>query len=78
MGIGVELVGQRPRDAIGRHLVVEVQGPAGGSVRIAMEGTVRHIQPLANTGVRVGVEFTGLTDLELTILDTLEQMQIGW
>jgi hypothetical protein len=78
MGIGVELFGSRPPDLIGKRLVVDVQGPAGGSVRIAMEGFVRHVVPISNGGIRVGVEFTGLTEVERAILDSLEQMQVGW
>ena len=78
MGIGVELIGERPHDPIGRRLVVEVQGPAGGSIRIFMAGEVRHVESMPNDGIRVGLEFTDLSDMELSILDALEQMQIGW
>jgi hypothetical protein len=43
-----------------------------------MAGDVRHVEPMPNEGIRVGIQFTDLSDLELSILDALEQMQIGW
>ena len=76
-GLGVELHSSTPVDPIGKRLVVDVRGPASGSVSIHMEGLVRNVSR-GQGGVRVGVEFVGLSPVELAILDSLEQMQVGW
>jgi hypothetical protein len=78
MGTGVELFGDVPVDPIGKLLVVDVRGPAGGSIGIHIEGKVRNATTGSNGGARVGVEFVGLSDVEMSILDSLEQMQIAW
>jgi hypothetical protein len=78
MGAGVVLFGGVPADPIGRRLAVDVEGPCDGSIRIRIEGEVRHVTLGSSGGVRMGVEFVGLTQVEQAILDSLEQMQVTW
>jgi hypothetical protein len=42
-----------------------------------MEGQVRKVTLGSNGGVRVGVEFVGLTEMEQAILDSLEHTQVA-
>jgi len=78
MGAGIEIYGDAPADPIGRRLTVDVRGPAGGSIGIRMAGDVRNVALSGTGGVRMGVEFVGLSDMEQAILDSLEQMQVAW
>ncbi|MCI4370987.1 MAG: PilZ domain-containing protein [Thermoplasmata archaeon] len=78
MGAGIEVYGDTPVDPIGRRLTVDVRGPAGGSIGIRMAGEVRNVALGGTGGVRMGVEFVGLSDIEQAILDSLEQMQVAW
>jgi hypothetical protein len=78
MGAGVEVFGDTPNDPIGSRLVVDVSGPAGGSIALQMAGQVRNVALGSQGGFRVGMEFVGLSDLEQAILDSLERMQVAW
>jgi hypothetical protein len=78
LGVGLELYGPVPRDLIGRRIAVEVQTPIGTSVSIRLAGEVRNTAPGPHGGVRVGMEFVGLTETERSILNALELMQIAW
>ena len=78
MGVGVEVYGDTPVDPIGHRLAADVRGPAGGSIGLHMEGRVRNVTLGSSGGVRLGIEFIGLTDIERAIVDSLEQMQIAW
>jgi hypothetical protein len=77
-GAGVFLLGDTPVDPIGHHLSVDVEGPAGGSIGIHFAGVVRNVALGRSESVRVGLEFVGLTPMELAILDSLEHMQVAW
>jgi hypothetical protein len=78
MGAGVEVFGDAPLDPLGRQLIADVRGPAGASMGLHIEGKVRNVSLGSSGGVRLGVEFVGLTDIEQAIVDSLEQMQIAW
>jgi len=64
LGIGIELFGDTPIDPVGRRLAVDVSRPPGGSVGVRLEGEVRNITLGTSGGVRVGVEFVGVTPQE--------------
>ena len=78
LGVGLELLGSVPTDLVGRRISLEVQTPVGTSVSIRLVGEVRNSAPGRLGGVRVGLEFIGLSDTERSILDALELMQIAW
>jgi hypothetical protein len=78
MGAGVEIFGDSPIDPIGRRVSIDVEGPSNGSIWIHMEGLVRNASSGPVGGVRIGIEFVGLSEVELAILDALEQMQVAW
>jgi hypothetical protein len=77
IGIGVELFGDTPFDPVRHRLAIDVQNPSGRSLRLHMEGQVRNITLGSNGGVRVGVEFGGLTEMEQAILSSLERMHVA-
>ena len=78
MGVGVEVFGGTPIDPRGHRVTADIRGPAGGSIGLHMEGEVRNVGLGSSGGVRLGIEFVGLTDVEQSIVDSLEQMQIAW
>jgi hypothetical protein len=78
MGVGVEVFGDTPVDPVGHRVIANVRGPAGGSIGIHMEGQIRNVSLGSAGGVRLGIEFVGLSDVEQGIVDSLEQMQIAW
>jgi len=78
LGVGVELFDAVPGDLIGRRIVIDVVTPAGASVTIGLAGDVRNTGAGARGGTRVGVEFTGISPLERSILEAIERFQIVW
>jgi hypothetical protein len=78
VGAGLEIFGMAPPDLIGRRIDVEVKTPSSGSVTIRMAGEVRNVGPGPSGGVRLGIEFIGLSDTERSILQALDFMQVAW
>jgi len=80
IGLGVELFGpiSRPGDLLGRRITVEAHTPAGESLSIRARGEVKNVTAGAKGGMRVGVEFVDLTELERSILDALVVMEALW
>ena len=78
IGVGLEVFGTLPDDFIGRELSVEVKTPAGSSITLRLNGVVRNLGPGPSEGTRVGVEFTGLSETERSIVDVMSHMQIVW
>jgi hypothetical protein len=78
IGAGLELFGTLPGDCIGRGLSVEVETPAGASITLRLNGVVRNVGPGQEGGTRVGIEFTGLSETERSIIDVMGHMRIVW
>jgi hypothetical protein len=78
MGSGVELYGDTPLDPLHHRLVVDVGESAEGSVGLRIEGEVRNVTLGNSGGVRIGIEFGGLSADEQAILRSLEQMRLAW
>src|SRR5580658_5172353 len=47
----------------GKKLTVRVAAPTGGSVSLAFVGVVRNVTVQSSQGVRIGIEFTGLSEM---------------
>ncbi len=78
IGAGLEVFGFVYSDLVGRRLTVEVQAPTGASVSVRFTGEIKNAGVVPNGGVRLGLEFLGLSESERSILDMLEQMQVAW
>jgi PilZ domain-containing protein len=79
LGAGLELFGSPLDDSvIGHDLLVEVQTPAGASITVQIMGTIRYLAEGNRGGVRIGIEFQGLSKTESEILDVLENMRAVW
>ena len=78
IGVGLELFGTLPDELMGRELSVVVETPAGASISLRLNGVIRNIGPGPSGGTRVGVEFTGLSETERSIVDVMSHMQIVW
>jgi hypothetical protein len=66
-GAGIEAFGDMPDDPVGSRLQVNVPCP-GGSTGLKMEGVVRNVDSGRSGGVRLGIEFAGLSDWELVAM----------
>jgi hypothetical protein len=78
IGAGLELLGTVPEDLLGRELSVVVETPAGASIKLKLKGVVRYIGAGRSGGTRVGIEFTGLSETERSIVDVMSHMEIFW
>lgn len=78
MGAGVEVFDGAPQQPVGHRLAVDVQAWAGGSVSIGLIGVVRNARTGHAGGLRLGMEFVGLSETERSVLDALEMMQAFW
>jgi hypothetical protein len=65
-------------DLVGNRVLVEVQTLAGASITLQMVGEIRYRTEGKRGGIRVGVQFSNLSDTEQQILNVLEQMQAVW
>jgi hypothetical protein len=71
LGVGIRMQHLRPSDLPGSRVSVELPA-VGDSINIRLEGTVKHVTRTAlRATVRVGVEFSGLTHTERSILEAL-------
>lgn len=78
IGVGIETIAKLPFDLLDRKFSVEVHTPAGASVTLGLAATIRYMVPRPNGKMRLGGEFAGLSEVERSILETLERMQIAW
>ena len=78
IGAGIEVFSLADRDLVGRRMTVEVQAPTGASVSIRFAGEIKNAGVVPHGGVRLGMEFLGLSESERSILNMLEQMQVAW
>jgi hypothetical protein len=72
LGLGITLIHRQPSDLVGRGISVEVPATAD-SICIRLEGEIKNAIVSGGSGstARVGVEFVGLTDVELAIATVL-------
>jgi hypothetical protein len=78
VGAGVEILGVVGHSLIGERLVVEVQAPTGATFSVRFVGMVMNAGAVPHGGVRLGLEFVGLSPTEVSILNLFEQMGVGW
>lgn len=78
VGVGIETTAKPASDLLDHKIFVEVHTPAGASVTLSLTATVRYLVPRPNGKFRLGGEFAGLSEVERSILETLERMQIAW
>ena len=78
IGAGIEVYGFVHHNLVGRHITVEVQAPTGASVSVRFTGEVMNAGDIPGGGVRLGLEFAGLSESERSILNMLERMEVGW
>jgi hypothetical protein len=69
---GVAIVLHHPRcsELIGRHIAVETP-TFGASVNVQLDGEVRNAVPMDDGSIRLGIEFSGLTELEQSVFKAL-------
>jgi hypothetical protein len=73
LGLGVTFHHPQPWELVGRR--ISVDAPAiGSSVNIRLEGEIRNAAPSMEGGVRVGIEFVGLSEAEQAITAVLSEM----
>ena len=70
LGVGMDFRHDDPADVVGRRISVRLS--VGESIDIAFTGVVRNIKAGPGGIVRAGVEFVGLSEDELYIVDLLE------
>lgn len=79
LGAGLELHDTSDaEDLIGHPILVEVHTPAGASITLQLMGEIRYVGEGKRGGIRVGLEFAGLSPTEKQILDVLEHMRAVW
>ena len=78
LGVGVELLRDCPGDLVGRVLVVDVEPPIGHSVRLQVSGQVMNQGKTPQGLTRVGLQFVGLSDTEIAVLEVIEQLRMFW
>jgi hypothetical protein len=74
-GLGILLTHVRPDELIGRRITVE-SPTMGTAVNVRLEGEVRNARRVDDDSVRVGIEFTGLTQLEHSVVKALGVLSI--
>jgi hypothetical protein len=72
-GLGITFVHSDPSVLWGRRLCVELPGGAS-SVNVRLEGKIEHVMQTINRDVRVGIEFTELSQTERAITAVLSVM----
>jgi c-di-GMP-binding flagellar brake protein YcgR len=77
LGVGLDVEGGIPKELMGQWIEVEVNVPASASVNVRLRGEVRHAAQDVRGGARIGIEFSGLSDIERSILDALEIVEVG-
>lgn len=70
LGVGMDLRQPGSSDLVGRR--VSVRLPVGASIDMLLTGAVRNAKAGPDGIVRAGLEFTGLSETERSIVDLLE------
>jgi PilZ domain len=70
LGVGMDFRHPAPSDLAGRHISMRL--PVGESMDMTVTGQVRNVKPGPDGIVRVGIQFVGLSEEELYIVDLLE------
>jgi hypothetical protein len=70
LGVGMDLRHPGSTDLVGHR--VSVRLPVGASIDMTLTGEVRNAKAGPDGIVRVGIEFSGLSDTERSIVDLLE------
>jgi hypothetical protein len=78
IGAGVEILGVVGRNLVGERLVVEVQALTRATFSVRFVGQVKNAGRVSHGGVRLGMEFVGLSRTERSILTVFEQTGVGW
>jgi hypothetical protein len=73
LGLGITLHYFWPSELVGQSISVDVPA-VGDSVNIRLEGVIKNAEPTPGGVVRVGIEFVGLSNAELTIATVLGTM----
>ena len=76
LGVGMDLRHPGWSDLVGRR--VSVRLPVGGSIGITLTGEVRNAKAGPDGIVRAGIEFSGLSETERSIIDLLERSSAIW
>ncbi len=75
MGAGLLIYGLANHAVVGRRLVVKIDPLDGASITLKVTGDVRHASATPEGAVRAGIEFSGLSDAQRSVLGALEQLQ---
>lgn len=78
VGMGLELLGDGIGDVVGCRLVLDVEPPGGGSIKLHVVGQVVRQEATSEGRTRVGLELCGLSDSEVAVLGVIEQMRMFW
>jgi hypothetical protein len=78
IGAGLEVHGMANRFLIGKVIVVEVTAPTDADFSARFIGEIKNAGEVPHGGIRIGIEFVGLSRTERSILDVFEQMQVSW
>ncbi|HEY3942496.1 MAG TPA: PilZ domain-containing protein [Acidimicrobiales bacterium] len=78
LGAGIEVFGFTGRVTVGQRLVLEVQTPEGDSVTVHLVGEVKNVGSAPRGRLRIGVEFTELSDGERSIVGVIQRMRMAW
>ena len=70
LGLGISLHHFWPSELVGRQVTVEAPA-AGDSIDFRLAGVITNADRTAGGVVRVGIEFDGLTELELAVAGAL-------
>lgn len=76
LGLGIVLHHFWPAELVGRHVTVEAPA-VGASVNVRLAGMITHADRTAGGVIRVGIEFDGLTELELAVAGVLSSLVNG-
>jgi PilZ domain-containing protein len=77
LGAEVEISRRPQLDLVGQRITITAQPLAGGSVSVRFAGTIRRMSPAPKSQFRLGIEFAGLSEDELAVLDALGQFLKG-
>ena len=77
LGLGLELLGECSDTIIGRRLVVHID-VGGGAITLRVVGLVKRVGAGHPGWTRAGLEFEGLSERELSILEVMEHLKVGW
>jgi hypothetical protein len=73
LGVGITFDHPEPSDLPGRLISVNLPADAG-SINVRLEGEIKNAAPTMGGGVRVGIEFVGLSETERAIAAVLSAM----